>query len=144
MYGDKPAKALYVGVVSLPVLYVLELASGMLCHRGDNSPAVFSILLILLCAFHDTVVSGVNDARAVMLQMLMEKGQRAVGMLEGAGAGQTWHPNDFESLEQFPALDTGSRSLRNSTTTEAAGKVLVTRTSNKDGACQVRSRHGMQ
>lgn len=31
---------------------IREFACAVFRHRGDDSPAVFSILLVLLCAFH--------------------------------------------------------------------------------------------
>ena len=34
-------------------LDIRKLASSVLCHRSDNSTAIFTILLVLLCTFHD-------------------------------------------------------------------------------------------
>lgn len=78
----------------------------MFRHRGDDSAAVFSILLVLLCAFHDP-----ESASFCRQDMCGAAEQEKTGVavivvvVDSTKGSRTRHPNDIESLEQKPALD---------------------------------------
>jgi hypothetical protein len=78
----------------------------VLCDRGNDSPtAVFSIFLVLLCAFHG--ISSAHGAQTAAESKTKTKMSWWMTGEEGPGEDEPGIRIGFQSLEQFPALDNG-------------------------------------